>query len=550
MILLQSELEKAFILRGIPPALSKIIISTRPELCDYQCNGCLAASKILKDNPKNIANSIIKLLSDKVLTDYFLIAHDSGYINISVSNKKLYELAFNNLDIKKENKSICIDYSSPNIAKSMHVGHLRSTLIGNALCKMYKFAGWTVIGDNHIGDFGTPMGIVISQILNNPLINMDLMSIEEIESLYIQGSILFKENEDFKNQVLENTKKLQNQHEEVKNIWNKLISITKQSLNDDYLQLDIIFDEWNGESKFEHLLEPMISNLDNQGFVKMSNGSSIIELSDPKNPLLLTKSNGSFLYSTTDLACLTTRKSFDKILYVVDVRQSLHFSQIFEAGVKVGFIKTNQAHHISFGTINGKDNKPFKTRNGDSLKLKELIDIALHKSKDNISDKIDILKKDKISTIIGIGSLKFEELKHNRNSNYIFDLDSFISPEGFTGPYLMYAGVRSQSILNQHQYTYKYDISYNPSILERQLLLKLAQFKNSFNASLSLNEPHHLCEYLFELANIYNKFYNEKNISKENDHNVKNQLLSINENFINTLSTGLSLLGIQLPEAM
>jgi arginyl-tRNA synthetase len=549
MDLLQKELEKAFILRGLPHSLSKLIVSTRTELCDYQCNGCLSASKILKDNPKNIANSIVKLLSSQILEDYLIVVHDSGYINISLSTKKLYELAFNNLKINKENKSICIDYSSPNIAKSMHVGHLRSTLIGNALCKMYKFAGWNVIGDNHIGDFGTPMGIVISQILNNSQ-QIEEMSIKEIEILYVDGSILFKENEDFKKQVLENTKKLQNKDKEMENIWHKIVDITTKSLNEDYSKLDITFDEWNGESNFEHLLEPMISKLNNNGFVSQSNGSSIIELSDPKPPLLLTKSNGSFLYGTTDLACLTTRSNFDKILYVVDVRQSLHFSQVFEAGLKVGFLNQNQAHHVSFGTINGKDNKPFKTRNGDSLKLQELIEIALQKSKENISDKIDPAKTDEISNIIGIGSLKFEELKHNRNSNYIFDLDSFIAPEGFTGPYLMYAGVRSKSILNQNTFEYKYDGEYKTSLIERQLLLKISQFKNSFYNTLSLNEPHHLCEYLFELATLYNKFYNEKNVSKEQDQMVKNQLLSINANFIDTLTTGLTLLGINLPEQM
>lgn len=545
MEILESKIKSIFKEFGLPIELAKISSSNRHELCDYQCNGCLAASKILKQKPYDIALQIIRKLNDNILNDYSFEAHENGYINIKIKDNKLFELANKKIQYESLDKTILIDYSSPNIAKSMHVGHLRSTLIGNALYNIYKFVGYNVIGDNHIGDFGTPMGIIVSMIINMNKEKSEL-SIEEIEKMYIDGSLLFNNDEKFKNKVLENTKKLQDQDNHICLIWKKIINISLKTLKNDYSLLNIHFDQWNGESKFHGLIEPMIEELKKIDLLKDDNGSQIIELEKSKTPLLLTKSNGSYLYSTTDLACLKTRTKFDKILYVVDVRQSLHFSQLFEAGIKAGYINSNQAKHISFGTINGKDNKPFKTRNGDSVKLQDLIQQAIEKSKDMLKDKgLDL---DKNAEIIGIGALKFEELKHSRHNNYIFDIDSFLSYDGNTGSYLMYSGIRAKSILNKHSFENINNISLSSS--ERQILLKIIQFKDTLNKVISLNEPHHLCDFLYELSSSYNKFYKEKNVQNEQNLILKNQFLIITDKFYSTLLLGLNLLGIDLPDKM
>ena len=440
-----------------------------------------------------------------------------------------------------------IDYGSPNIAKGMHVGHLRSTLIGAALVHIHKNKGHTVTGDNHIGDFGTPLGIVISQIKNNPAI---VLTLQNIESLYVQGSILYKDknNIEFKEQVNKITNLLQTNDPEIKSIWNSIVAITKADLHEDYKSMGINFDEWNGESVFEPLIPPMIAELKSKKLVSDSNGAVVMEL-DGMQPLMLEKSGGGYLYHTTDLACVKSRQHYDLMLYVVDKRQSLHFQQVFTASKIAGYLSHGQAEHIAFGTINGIDGKPFKTRSGEVLKLKQLIYDVCTATELKLNPSLSQKEKESILPVIAMGALKFAELKTSRTSDYVFDLNSFVSLEGCTGPYVMYSGVRAKSILAKNENSYKVSNEIYSEV-ERTLWISLNSFNSVFELALNKNKPHHLALYSYELASKFNNFYSAINISKESDLVKKQHYLFLVNHFVIILTKTLDSLGISLPEKM
>jgi arginyl-tRNA synthetase len=485
----------AFLSLGLNPNLALIVSSDLPKLSDYQCNGALASAKVLKQNPMTIAEKIVESLPTDVSIDYEINVVKPGFINIKLKQKKLLDLAAEALVISKEHKKVLIDYGSPNVAKGMHIGHLRSTLIGSALVSIHRYAGHEVVGDNHLGDWGTPLGIVITKIQSQQNFSWTL---DEIESLYVSGSIQYKTDKTFKAVVLNTTNLLQQGDLGVKALWQKIVNITISSLKSDYEKLGVHFDLWEGESSFEHLLPIMIQELTAKGFVSLSDGALVIDL--PGVPLMLEKSGGGYLYHTTDLACLKLRTPlYDKILYVVDNRQTLHFKQLFLAGTKVGYLNNNeQAEHVAFGTINGKDGKPFKTRDGSVLKIKELIEQVFNAAESKIKLNFTEEEKKHNLPIIAIGALKFAELKHQRLSDYVFDLDSFMALEGFTGPYVMYSAVRAISILSKTKIQGE-PLSQIFSESERDLVSVLSKFKEYYNKSLNFNEPHHLCDFAFKM---------------------------------------------------
>lgn len=529
---------------GLDKSLGQIVLSQRPELCDYQINGAMNASKFLKKNPKDIAIDVITKIPLEIKNKVEFSVAGNGFINLKLGDEFLLKTIPTSLNVPKDYKKVIIDFSSPNIAKSMHVGHVRSTLIGACLVNLYRYQGSNVTADNHIGDFGTPLGIVISKIINQ---SDFIWNLENIEKNYVEGSIQYKIDEEFKKIVQEITVKLQNNDPDITKVWDKIVSTTVNSLKKDYSQLGIKFDTWDGESKFQSKIPLMIDSLEKKGMCVSSNGAKVIDLY-PNPPLLLEKSAGGYLYHTTDLACINERSMYDLMLYVVDNRQKLHFEQLFLAAKKVEFIKDNQkAIHVAFGTINGQDNRPFKTRDGDVLKLSDLIEQSILKAKEKIKDK-EFSDFENNSEIIGIGALKFAELKHHRLSDYVFDLDKFMSLEGFTGPYVMYSIVRAKSILSKTKEEGELIQINSPE--ERSIVLLLNQFKDYFSKSINLNEPHHLCEYSYKLANAFNSFYQNHSIVNENNDLLKKNKIALINLVINHLTVTLGLLGISVPSKM
>ena len=523
---------------GLPKNFGQINLSQRPEYSDYQINGAMAGAKLLKQSPLIIAGRILELIPKESFQD-FEFENTNGFINIKLKDHLLLQAINVAEKVPEVKEKVIIDFSGPNVAKSMHVGHLRSTLIGASLVNLYRYQGSEVYGDNHLGDFGTPLGIVVTEIMKQHDFSWTL---EDIERLYVIGSKEYKENELFKDTVQKHTTEIQLKQGQAFELWKKVIDVTKESLNKDYSQLDIVFDLWHGESSFQERIPVLMHQLENDGFLKESFGAKVLEL-EQGNPLILQKQSGAYLYQTTDLVCLQERlKNYDRILYVVDNRQQLHFEQLFAAIKKLNWQDQQIVEHIKFGTINGEDNKPFKTRDGGILKLSDLIQQMTILASRYTEDMED-------AKVIGIGGLKFAELKHNRISDYVFSLDKFISKEGFTGPYIMYSVVRGKSILTKNADESKLGERIN-SNFERELILAICQFSHYFKKSIDLNEPHHLCEYAFLLANKFNNFYQNHSVLKESDLQLKFHRLALVEKTISMLTLVLNLLGIKVPSKM
>lgn len=546
---LLTQLKEHFKQLGLNPDLVEVVISQRPDLADYQLNTALTCQKILKQNPMTLATDVVNQIKND---DFELSVAKPGFINIKLKSNKVI------LDIPKVNKTnhpkkVLIDFSSPNVAKGMHVGHLRSTLIGSSLTKIFKFLGHNVISDNHIGDWGTPLGIVITKISEVPNY---VYSLESIEQLYIEGSIQYKDetNIEFKNKVQKITEKLQTHDSDVQAIWKKIIDCTLKSLKADYLELGIEFDEYLGESFYEPLIKPMIKDFEAKQLTALSNGALVANIGD-ENPLILEKTNGGYLYQTTDLACLKYRQEkYDQALYVVDKRQKLHFEQVFKAAKLVGYLNKLNPEHVAFGTVNGTDGKPYKTRSGNVLKLKELIEeakkVALNKLQELNVDYSDE-EQSAIAHTVAIGALKFAELKHNRLSDYSFDLEAFMALEGYTGPYVMYAGVRIKSILNKAQnFTVKPEAEHLISAEEKSLILSLHKFPVILEKVAKNYEPHHLCELAYEIAKNFSSFYQKHQVLNESNTDLKSHYLWVLTQTLETLNQILNLLGINIPEKM
>lgn len=529
---------------GLDPSLALLVPSQRPDLSDFQINGALSAAKILKKSPALIAQSIIEALPPE-LDNWGTVSHHQGFINITLHDNFLLNLLPDRLEVPHKSLKVLIDFSGPNIAKSMHVGHLRSTLIGSTLVNLYRYQKSTVISDNHLGDFGTPLGIIITQIQNEP--NFD-WTLENIEKFYISGSVLYKDplQSKFQEAVKSNTLKLQQLDPEIMPLWEKITQLTKQSLMNDYHKLNIHFDRWFGESYFQPLLQDLVQECQEANISQLSQGAWTIPLTNFSNPFLLQKNDGGALYQTTDLACLKLRlqEHFDKIIYVVDNRQNLHFQQLFAVASLLPWPQLpQQLYHIGFGTINGPDNKPFKTRSGDSLKLSTLI----NQMEELVSQKMPFDPQS--STKVAVGALKFAELKHHRLTDYVFDIEKFISLEGYTGPYLMYSLVRGKSVLAKNSQSPKLS-SQNYSPLDRELALTLNAFSSHFIGAINNHAPHILCEYAYNLANVFNKFYHQHNILKESNVQIQQHRLALTAYTVENLTTVLNLLGIDVPDKM
>ena len=537
-----------------------VSISNRPDLSDYQSNVAMSLAKLAKKSPIKIADEIREFLSKdpafaKITVD------GPGFINITFSDAKLLEI---NTDSKQFKKKVVLDYGGPNIAKEMHVGHLRSAIIGESLKRILKLSGNDVVGDVHFGDWGTPIGMLITQLksenpdsFENNFENFD-MTISEISALYKRANANFKSDDEFKESARVATFELQNGNALYRKLWKILRDKSVEAVKENYDKLGVSFDLWLGESDTNELLPKIVDDLLERKIAVHSNGAVIVPMDSQnskqeKAPLILRKSDGAYTYAITDLATIVQRVENynpDAILYVVDARQKEHFQQVFTVARRAEYVKDSTSlEHIAFGTVNGKDGKPFKTREGNVMNLKDLIEFSENKAREGLSEINEEFEDQ--ARKIAIGALKFQDLKNLRTSNYIFDTENFTKSEGKTGAYIQYAIARINSVLSKSSdknfENAKLKISHK---IEREILLQVNRFSEFLEQAYATREPSVVSEYVYVLAQKFSIMYAELPINGENNHAVRVSRLKLCKITKEILTRCLDLLGIEAPEKM
>ena len=536
-----------------------VSISNRPDLSDYQSNGAMPLAKLAKKSPIEIANEIKKFL-EKDSTFSKISVDGPGFINVTFSDDRLLNVETSPKQFKSK---VILDYGGPNIAKEMHVGHLRSAIIGESLKRILKLSGNKVIGDVHFGDWGTPIGMLITQLkrenpksFENDFEDFD-MTISEISALYKRANANFKSSDEFKEAARVATFELQNGNDSYRKLWKILRDKSVEAVKENYDKLGVSFDLWLGESDTNDLLPKIVDNLLKRKIAIHSNGAIIVPMpsksNEEKAPLILRKSDGAYTYAITDLATIVQRmKDYnpDAILYVVDARQKEHFQQVFTVARLANYVKENTLlEHIAFGTVNGKDGKPFKTREGNVMNLKDLIEFSETKAREGISELNDETE-DQIRKV-AIGALKYQDLKNLRTSNYIFDTENFTKSEGKTGAYIQYAIARINSIVDKSSDKDfdKADLKISHKI-EREILLQVDRFPEALEQAYLMREPSVISEYVHVLAQKFSSFYAELPINGEENQDIRLSRLKLCKITKEVLTRGLDLLGIEAPEKM
>ena len=584
--LISNEMKDAFEAAGYDRELGKVSVSNRPDLCEFQCNGAMAGAKQYKKAPIMIANDVAAKLADSKVFDK-VDAVAPGFLNLVIKNefigdyvKEMKNSSKFGLEEAKEPASIVIDYGGPNVAKPLHIGHLRSAIIGESLKRIVRFMGHNVTGDVHLGDWGLQMGLIIAELeLRNPELpyfddnftgeypTEASFTISELEEIYPFASGKSKEDEAFKAKALEATKQLQSGKRGYRAIWKHIMEVSVTDLKRNYEKLGVSFDLWYGESDADPYIPQMVEDMKKDGYAYMSEGALVVDVKEETDkkempPCMILKSDGAALYETTDLATIKQRvEDFNpsSILYVADKRQELHFEQVFRCARKTKLIRDDaDLRFIGFGTMNGKDGKPFKTRDGGVMRLENLIkeveDEMLKKIMDN--REIDEDSARQIAQTVALAALKYGDLSNQASKDYIFDIDRFTSFEGDTGPYILYTIVRIKSILAK----YKENAGDIESALdaisspvnesEKQLMMVLAKFNASIENAYEELAPHKICAYIYEIANAFNHFYHETKILSEEDEAKKKSWISLLALTRDVLETAIDLLGFSAPERM
>ena len=565
---IRNAVTQAFTDCGYNPSFIEVKTSDRPDLSHFQCNTALMHAKEARKNPREIAENVAKKLRDTGL--FASVSVDGpGFINFIVAEsalvQKLEAAASDSrmgIPLSENPTRITIDYCGPNIAKPMHVGHIRSTIIGDCLKRVYRLLGHTVTADIHLGDWGLQMGMLIVQFQDeHPNGAGFSLSLEELEDLYRRASAHSKEDETVLDRMRKATVDLQNGKPECRALWKKFHDLSLADVKDNLSYLAVEFDLWNGESDYNDIAKELIEKWKKAGFAQESEGALIISLEDVNlPPILLYKKDGAILYHTSDLAALYDRLvnlKQDRVIYVVDKRQELHFRQVFTAAEKLGFYKPGQAEHVGFGTVNGKDGKPFKTREGGVVRLKGLILDAISEAERRIDeiqhhDDLQTDEKKIIARMVGVAAVKFADLINNRESDYIFDLDKFLKFEGKTGPYILYSAVRIKSILRkavERNYAAGPIKTVN-SKLETDLFLKLSGFPEALEKTTELNSPNQLCEYVYELATAFNQYYGQYSVLNEPDAELRASRITLCKFCLAIIEKVAELVGIEIPERM
>lgn len=535
--------------------------SNKKELCDYQINTLFKIAKEKNTNLNDLGSTIVeKVRNLPNFLDYFeSVDFLNGFINIKISNKFINKwlnyVSENNYGITKvtSEETYFLDYGGPNIAKPLHIGHLRSAIIGESLKRILKYKGYKVISDVHFGDFGLQMGYVIYGIITDNK-ELEEVDIDYLNEVYPRISELAKTDEKVYNESKLIVKQLQNGNEYYNNIWKKIYEVSINDIKKLYSYLDVDFDLWLGESDARPYIKDLIKLLEEKDLIVEDDNARIVPLKEETDnkempPLIVEKSDGSFIYATTDLATIYDRINKynpNYILYVVDARQSLHFEQVFRTCKKLGW--NNKFEHIPFGTINGSDGKPFKTRSGGVLKLEDLIQMTKETFINKREENINMSESDLNKIINSI--IKYADLQNNREKNYIFDISKFSDIQGKTGPYILYSTIRIKKILDLNSYDKKQLSNNIYDEIDRKLRIKLLEFNKYIEKAIELRLPSVIAEYLYDLSDIASSFYQNNNINKETNLEKKNDWLVLLDLTYNILKEALNLLVIDLPSKM
>jgi len=570
----------AFEQEGLDRSLGKVKPSDRPDLAQFQCNGALAAAKVKKENPRALAERIKALL--EVHDDLAKIElAGPGFINISLDDAALSrrlndwtpQIAFDAIK-NGLSETVVMDYGGPNVAKPLHVGHLRAAIIGESLKRLFRATGDKVIGDVHLGDWGMPMGQLITELQSEQpdLVYFDAdfsgdypevspVSLADLERLYPQASVACKADKERAMIAREATAELQAGRAGYRALWKHFVAVSTDAIREEYADLGVTFDLWKGEADADPYIADMIEDFRRQGLTEKDAGAEIVRVAKPSDkkevpPLILLKSDGSVLYGTTDLATIIDRvksNNPDRIIYVVDQRQALHFVQVYRAAGLAGLFEENKLEHIGFGTINGKDGKPYKTRDGGALRLRALIDQTIEKAQERmqaggVAKDLAVDEQAEIARKVAIAALKFADLSNPRSSDYIFDLDKFVAFEGKTGPYLLYASVRATAVLAKTDDTGGTIQIGNQE--ERQLALTLLSFEDALRMAKQRRMPHFICDHIYEVAQNFSKFYAASRIVDEADEGVRRSRISLVTVVGVQLAAIFDIMGIEAPARM
>lgn len=577
--IITAKMQRAFAEAGYDASFGRVTVSNRPDLCEYQCNGALAAAKQYKCAPIQIAKAVVEKLD---AADYSLVeAVMPGFINLKLSGSFLqgYLEAMRTAEdfgVEKSGagKTIVVDYGGPNVAKPLHIGHLRSAIIGESLKRLYQFFGYNAIGDIHLGDWGLQMGLIITELQERkpdlPYFDPDFtgeypseppFTIAELEEIYPAASAKKKVDEAFAERAHTATYELQSGRRGYRAIWQHIMKLSVADMTKIYDSLDVHFESWLGESDADPYIPAMIDDFKAKGLAVESEGALVIpvaEESDKKEvpPCILVKSDGSSIYATTDLATMVQRmQDFhpDKILYVTDKRQALHFEQVFRAARKGGIVPPNvELEHLGFGTMNGADGKPFKTREGGVMRLEQLIaDMTAFVRAKVVENRI--VAEDEVDATtakIALAALKYGDLSNQPTKDYVFDMDRFAAFEGNTGPYILYTIVRIKSILAKYGDWEQLPIQSPVNSYAKDLMIAITKFAPALESALASSAPNLICAYIYDLAGCVNKFYHETPVLKEEDAAVKAGNIALLGLAKDVLETSIRLLGFSAPEKM
>lgn len=582
--LIADEMKSAFTACGYDASYARVVLSNRPDLCEYQCNGAMAAAKAYKKKPIDIANEVVeKLNGDGMFSEINAVM--PGFINIRLNAAYLADFMNGmakeeKLGVEEEGhgETIIVDYGGANVAKPLHVGHLRSAVIGESVKRMGRYLGYNMIGDVHLGDWGLQMGLIIEELRDRKpdLVYFDEnytgeypseppFTISELEDIYPTASGKSKVDEAFKERAQTATFKLQKGYPPYTAIWKHIMSVSLADLKRNYDNLHVHFELWKGESDAEEYIPWLIQDLQDKGLAYESQGALVVDVTEPTDskelpPCIVRKSDGAALYATSDLGTIIQReKDFQpvKYVYITDKRQELHFKQVFRVAKKAGYVKPETPMiHIGFGTMNGKDGKPFKTREGGVMRLEHLIadiDEAVY-SRIMENRSMDEAEAKETAKIVGLAALKYGDLSNQAAKDYVFDIDRFISFEGNTGPYILYTIVRIKSILAKYE-------AQNPgakaeSILpaasdaEKTLMLELSKYNDVMESAFAETAPHKICQYIFDLSNAFNSFYHDTRILAEEDKERQASWIALITLVKRVLEACIQVLGFEAPERM
>lgn len=589
--LITDEVTKAFTECGYDAKYAKVTLSNRPDLCEYQCNGAMAAAKEYKKAPFMIADEVVEKLAanpifamaESVKPGFLNLKIDEAYLADYVAKMQEDEGRFG-CEKTEAPKTIMIDYGGPNVAKPLHVGHLRSAIIGESVKRIGKFMGHNVIGDVHLGDWGLQMGLIITELKQRrpELVYFDdtytgeypeeaPFTISELEEIYPTASKKSKEDETYKEAAMQATFELQHGKRGYQALLKHILNVSVTDLKRNYANLNVSFELWKGESDAQPYIPDMVQKMKDDGFAYISDGALVVDVKEDTDtkeipPCMILKSDGASLYNTTDLATMVWRmKDYnpDEIIYVVDKRQELYFTQVFRCARKTGIVKPEtELKFLGFGTMNGKDGRPFKTRDGGVMRLEHLIsginEEMLAKIQENQKTKenlgISTEEAENTAKMVALAAIKYGDLSNQASKDYIFDIDRFTSFEGNTGPYILYTIVRIKSILNKYHGLGKDDsgavIESAHSKSEKDLMLELSKFNAVMESAFEETAPHKICSYIYDLANAFNSFYHGTKIMSEENETVQKSYIRLLELTKSVLETCIDVLGFSAPERM